>query len=138
MMARWEHFEHGADVGVRGIGDSKAEAFAQAALAMTAAVTDPALVRALEPVELRCKAPVDDLLLLEWLNGLIYEMATRRMLFARFEVRMEDGGLSACAWGEGVDRERHHPAVEVKGATLTEARVARQGDGWLAQTVIDV
>lgn len=29
---RWEHFEHGADIGVRGIGATKAEAFEQAAL----------------------------------------------------------------------------------------------------------
>jgi SHS2 domain-containing protein len=138
MIPRWEHFEHGADVGVRGLGDSKAEAFAQAALAMTAAVTDPALVRPVEPVEVRCTASDDDLLLVDWLNRLIYEMATRRMLFSRFDVRLEDGSLSAHAWGEGIDRERHHPAVEAKGATLTAARVARHGDGWLAQTVIDV
>jgi tRNA nucleotidyltransferase (CCA-adding enzyme) len=138
MMPRWEHFEHGADVGVRGLGDTKSEAFAQAALAMTAAITDPALVHSTEPVEVRCAAPDDDLLLAEWLNALVYEMATRRMLFSRFEVRVDEGRLSARVWGEGVDAERHHPAVEVKGATLTSARVARHGDGWVAQTVIDV
>ena len=29
-MARWEHFSHGADIGVRGNGNSLAEAFEQA------------------------------------------------------------------------------------------------------------
>jgi SHS2 domain-containing protein len=115
-----------------------AEAFAQAALAMTAAVSDPAAVRSLDPIELHCRAPDDELLLLEWLNALIYEMATRRMLFSKFDVRVENGGLSARAWGEAIDPERHHPAVEPKGATLTTLRVARHSDGWLAQTVIDV
>ena len=38
---RWEHFPHGADIGVRGEGDTLAEALAMAALAMTAAITDP-------------------------------------------------------------------------------------------------
>jgi SHS2 domain-containing protein len=135
---RWEHFEHGADIGVRGFGASVAEAFEQAALALTAVITDPASVRPLERVELSCEAPDNELLLAEWLNALIYEMATRHMLFSRFAVRLESDGLAGEAWGEAVDGARHHPAVEVKGATYTQLRVAREGDGWLAQTVVDV
>jgi len=135
---RWEHFEHGADIGVRGFGASVAEAFEQAALALTAVVTDLTSVRPLERVEVHCEAPDNELLLAEWLNALVYEMATRRMLFSRFAVRLESDGLSGEAWGEPVDVARHHPAVEVKGATYTMLRVAREGGGWVAQTVVDV
>jgi SHS2 domain-containing protein len=135
---RWEHFEHGADTGVRGYGASVAEAFEQAALALTAVVADPATVRPLERVALACEAPDNELLLAEWLNALVYEMATRRMLFSRFAVRLESDGLSGEAWGEPVEVARHHPAVEVKGATYTMLRVARDGAGWVAQTVVDV
>jgi SHS2 domain-containing protein len=120
------------------LGATKAEAFEQAAIAMTAAITDPGEVRLLEKVGVSCEAPDDELLLAGWLNALVYEMATRRMLFSKFEVNIEDGKLRADAWGEAVDRDRHHPAVEVKGATLTTLRVARHGEGWLAQTVVDV
>ena len=138
MQAGWEHYEHEADIGVRGFGATKAEAFAQAAAAMTAAVTDLAAVRPLEPVAVRCEGPDDELLLAAWLNALVYEMSTRRMLFSRFDVQVEDGKLEAQAWGEAIDRGRHHPAVEVKGATFTTLRVVRHGEGWVAQTVIDV
>lgn len=138
MQARWENYEHDADVGVRGLGGTKAEAFEQAALAMTAAITDVASVRPLEEVEVSCEAPDDELLLAGWLNALVYEMATRRMLFSRFQVAIQGGRLTGRAWGEAVEAQRHHPAVEAKGATLTTLRVARHGDGWLAQTVIDV
>lgn len=134
----WEHYAHGADIGVRGHGASKEEAFAQAALALTAVVTDPAGVAARECVAIECEAPDDELLFAEWLNGLIYEMATRRMLFARFALRLEDKRLTAEAWGEPVDAARHRPAVEVKGATYTTLRVARDGARWMAQTVVDV
>ncbi|MEW5891370.1 MAG: archease, partial [Pseudomonadota bacterium] len=41
MKRYWEHFRHGADIGVRGIGDTLGEAFAQGALALTAVVTEP-------------------------------------------------------------------------------------------------
>jgi SHS2 domain-containing protein len=138
MRGHWEHFEHGADIGVRGFGASVAEAFEQAALALTAVITDPSAVRPLEHVEVNCEAPDNELLLAEWLNALVYEMATRRMLFSRFTVRLQSDGLSGEAWGEEVDVARHHPAVEVKGATYTQLRVARAGDGWVAQTVVDV
>jgi SHS2 domain-containing protein len=138
MTGRWEHFPHGADIGVRGCGATKAEAFEQAALAMTAVVTDPAQVALRERIGLRCEAPDDELLLAEWLNALIYEMSTRKMLFGRFAVRFDGPALTGEAWGEPVDVARHRPAVEVKGATYTALRVARDGEGWVAQTVVDV
>lgn len=140
-MSRWEHYEHGADIGVRGYGDTKAQAFEQAALALTAVVADLASVAPRERVAIRCEAPDDELLLAEWLNAVVYEMATRRMLFSKFDVRSENAKLLADAWGEPVEPARHHPAVEVKGATYTTLRVARVDEGaggWVAQTVVDV
>lgn len=137
-MSRWEHYEHGADIGVRGYGATRAQAFEQAALAMTAVIADPAAVAPRERVAIRCEAPDDELLFAEWLNALIYEMSARRMLFSRFEVKLDGTRLSGEAWGEPVEPARHHPAVEVKGATYTTLRVAAEGDGWVAQTVVDV
>jgi SHS2 domain-containing protein len=138
MRGHWEHFAHGADIGVRGFGHTKAEAFVQAALALTAVVTDPGEVADRESVDIQCEAPDDELLFAEWLNCLIYEMATRKMLFSRFALRFDGPLLTATAWGEPVDIARHHPAVEIKGATYTALRVAREPSGWVAQTVVDV
>jgi SHS2 domain-containing protein len=135
----WQHFPHSADIGVRGIGPTREAAFEQAALALTAVITDPALVRPRESVSLTCEAPDQELLLVEWLNALVFEMATRRMLFGRYHVRIDDGRLIGEAIGEPLDRERHRPATEVKGATLTALKVARDPAGrWLAQCVVDV
>jgi SHS2 domain-containing protein len=138
VTARWEHFSHEADIGVRGFGSSPAQAFEQGALAMTAVVTDPAAVAAREAVAIECEATDRALLFAEWLNSLIFEMSVRKMLFGRFSVQLDGARLQARAWGEPVDRVRHHPAVEIKGATYTALRVAREGDEWVAQTVIDV
>ena len=135
---RWEHYEHGADIGVRGYGATRAEAFEQAALALTAVLTEPEGVKRSVSVPIECEAPDDELLLAEWLNALVYEMATRRVVFGSFAVRIEGHHLAATAWGEGIDPARHRPTVEVKGATYTTLRVARTGQGWIAQTVVDV
>jgi len=126
-------------MGVRGIGPTKEAAFEHAALAMTAVITDPASVSPLQAVPIACEAPDDELLLVDWLNALVYEMATRKMLFSRFAVRLNGHALHATAWGEPVDVARHQPAVEVKGATYTELSVKYDQQGrWVAQCVVDV
>lgn len=136
---RWEHFPHQADVGIRGIAPSLDQAFAQAAVALTAVVTDPREVKPLETVTLTAADPDPELLFVDFLNTLIFEMARRHMLFSRFHVRIENQHLSADAEGEAVDIPRHQPAVEIKGATYTELAVKQLKDGsWLAQCVLDV
>lgn len=135
----WETFAHDADIGVRGFGRSPAEAFENGALAMTAVICNPATVATRAAVDIRCEEPALDFLFLAWLNQLVYEMATRRMLFGRFQVEIRENRLSGKAWGEEVEPARHQPAVEVKGATLTELRVSHDPHGrWVAQCVVDV
>lgn len=139
ITPHWEHYAHQADIGVRGIGPTVTAAFEQAAVALTAVITDPRRVACREEAAVTCEAPDLDLLLADWLNALIYEMATKRMVFGRFQVRIDQGRLVAVAWGEAVEVERHRPAVEVKGATFTDLAV-RQGTAgeWIAQCVVDV
>jgi SHS2 domain-containing protein len=136
---RAELFPHGADIGVRGVGPTVATAFEQAALALISAITDPARVALRERIEISCEAPDNAFLLLDWLNGLIYEMAVRRLVFGRFAVSIDGRRLHGEAWGEPVDRRRHTPAVEPKGATLTALKVETRADGaWVAQCIVDV
>jgi SHS2 domain-containing protein len=135
----WTHFPHEGDVGICGFGDSAAEAFENAARAMTAVVVPLEALAPREGVAVAVEAPDLEILLVDWLNAVIYEMATRRMLFRDFRVEIAGGSLRGEARGVPVDRERHAPAGELKGATFTELRVAREPDGrWRAQCVIDV
>jgi tRNA nucleotidyltransferase (CCA-adding enzyme) len=139
VQGSWEHFPHQADIGVRGIGSTKEAAFESAAQALTAVITDLESVAPIQSVPIVCEAPDDELLLVDWLNALVYEMATRRMLFSRFDVCVNGHSLQATAWGEPIDVARHQPAVEVKGATYTELSVKRDEEGrWVAQCVVDV
>ena len=135
---RHEHFAHDADIGVRGRGHTLAEAFAHAGMALTAVVTDPATVQETLSVELACESSEPEGLLFDWLNAVVFEMATRDVLFARYEVTLEGGRLRAVAFGEPVEVERHQPAVEVKGATWTGLKVMHQRGSWVAECVVDV
>ena len=134
----WEHFPHDADVGVRGFGATAAEAFEQGAQALTAVVTRTDIEPKIR-VEVSCEAPDLELLFVEWLNAIIYEMAVRGMLFGRFAVRIEGTQLAGTLWGEPVDVARHAPACEPKGATYTALKVAADNTGiWSAACVVDV
>ena len=138
-LAHWEHFGHGADIGVRGTGANMAESFVQAAIALTAVITDPAKVIPKRQVQIECAAADSEALFVEWLNALVYEMAVQRMVFCRFAVYLEGHHLNGSAWGEEIDIARHQPAVEVKGATYTSLFVGQSSDGaWVAQCVVDV
>ncbi len=138
-MGSWEHFSHDADMGVRAEGATPEEVFEQMALGMTALITDPKAIAPGEDVEIACEAPSTDLLLVDWLNALVFEMAVRRMVFGRFSVRLDGTRLRGVASGERVDVSRHQPVVEVKGATYTALRFGRRADGsWESQCVLDV
>lgn len=126
-------------MGVRGFGNTREQAFEQAAIALMSVITEPSAIAPRTAVAIACEAPDDELLLVDWLNAVVYETATRRLLFGRFEVHIQEHRLTATAWGDPIDIARHHPAVEVKGATYTGLRVAREPDGqWVAQCVVDV
>jgi SHS2 domain-containing protein len=135
----WEHFPHGADIGVRGWGTDLNTAFAQAALATTAIVADPLLIKPETSIDIRCEATSLEDLFVEWLNAVIFEMSSRQLVFGSFTVATDDHRLSASARGETLDPERHDPGVEPKGATYTMLSVSRREEGvWVAQCVVDV
>jgi SHS2 domain-containing protein len=139
----WSHFPHGADIGVEGRAPTLEGALEEAARALTAIVIEPGTLSDRDQVEIACEAPDEELLLVDWLNAVIFEMSTRRMAFGRFEVQVGRGGgkltLHAKARGQAVDPERQELDVEPKGATYTALRVRREAGGaWVARCVVDV
>ena len=73
MGPHWEHFHHEADIGVRGYGHNMAEAFEQAALAMTAIITEPGSIRPESMIGLSRFELDPELLFVDWLNAIVYE-----------------------------------------------------------------
>ncbi len=134
----WEHFAHQADIGVRATAEDLSSAFEETALALTAIVTEPKKVEAAESVKIECSGKNEELLLVNWLSSVIYEMDVRKMLFGRFEVKIENLKLSAKMWGEKINQNRHCPAVEPKAVTYNQLSVKNENGKWTIQCVIDV
>ena len=139
MSGHWEHFSHRADIGLRAVADTKAEVFENMASAMAAVISDLGVIEPAQEVTVDCEAPSDEVLLVDWLNTLIYEMATRKLLFSEFEVSLDNHRLHGLARGESIDQQKHEPAVEIKGATYTGLEIRALENGrWRAACVIDV
>ncbi len=141
---KFEHFEHGADVGVRGFGATAGEAFEGAARALFDLLAEGgSAVRSEVEEHFEVEAPGLEELLVAFLNELISIADTRGLVFGDFRVEIRGGGstpfrLAARARGEPFDPARHEFTVQPKGATYTGLRVAQEDSRWVAQCVIDV
>lgn len=139
----WEHFEHGADVGVRGRGNTAARAFEEAAQALFRLLSaDLAAIRPSLEERIVCEAANLEELLVAFLNELLFLFDSRRTVFGRFEIAIEElqdrVRLTGVARGEPFDPNRHEFTVLPKGATFTALEVARRDGEWVAQCVVDV
>jgi SHS2 domain-containing protein len=135
----YETFDHTADLGLRVRGPVLNALFAEAGLALTSClVENPDAVRA--EVSLDVMLPADDLeyLLFDWLKALLYHFEVDKTLFSRFDVKVSEAGLQATAWGEHLDESRHELAHEVKAITYHGLKVVEEGDGWLAEVIVDI
>ncbi|HYA87776.1 MAG TPA: archease [Nitrospirota bacterium] len=138
MTSQYETFAHESDIGIRGYGNTLEEAFENAALAMYSVIVKVDLIQPLERKEVTASAPDGELLLVEWLNALLSLSDVERMVYSRFRVKIEGTALTGTVWGEKLDRTRHEPNVEVKGATYHMLKVYKDGDSYVAQCVVDV
>ncbi|MBW2037705.1 MAG: archease [Deltaproteobacteria bacterium] len=139
-MGRWEHFQHQADIGIRGIGATAEEAFEEAGKALIAVMCDVEKIEPKREVEAECDGDDLEMLFADWINSIIFYISAERMLFSEFEVEIDEGGrhLKGIMRGREIDLNRDEIAVEVKAATYAMLKAAKQGDVWVAQCVVDV
>ncbi len=140
MKPGFETFEHGADIGIRGVGQSLEEAFVNAAKALfSLMVLNLDEVRREKEVHVKAQGESLEELFLDWLNGLLAQAGIENLVLAEFSCQIKPGYvLRGSAWGERIDPERHELGEEVKGATYTLLKVEKTDGLWVAQCVVDV
>ena len=135
----FETFDHTADLGLRVRATTLDALFAEAATAVfSTIVEDLATVRPLTRVDIAVTGTDREYLLFDWLKELLYRFDADHLLFSRFDVKVTDAGLTAAAWGEPADWDRHVPNHEVKAITYHGLKVEPTPDGWLAEVIVDI
>ena len=134
------HFlDHTGDVAARVRATSLGALFADAARALTATLVEAGDLRPAVRRDVSLEAASPDLLLVDWLNELVYWFDVERFLVARTDARVteEDGAwrLDAVSFGEPFDETRHQIRTLIKGVTYHQLAIA-EVDGALETTVV--
>lgn len=145
MQKDFETFEHGADVGIRGYGDTPQRALSNLLKALaTLMVENPEFLKQ-EPTlssPIEVEAEFSDELLVVFVNNVLSLSSLEGMLFYEFKGEVSLNPLLCYVKGEilGIpfDTETYGYGVEVKGATFTLASFSKVDNQYLAQCVVDV
>ncbi len=134
-MGHWEEVDHTADVALHVWGDDLEDLFATAARGMFSLVAVPDVEGEPGTVTIALTALDAELLLVDWLNELLYLAETRSAVFTEFEFEQcQRTQLRAEARGYPVGRTRGY----IKAATYHNLRITDTGHGLEAEIVFDV
>jgi SHS2 domain-containing protein len=138
MNKNFEIIDHTADIGLRAFGADLGEAFTNAARGLFSIITDLTPIREVTCRELKVSAPDREVLLVEWLNELLYYFDTEGLLFKRFEIiSLTNTEIRAKCYGEKVDRSRHEIIRSIKSTTYHMLKV-KKCDGYQVQVLFDI
>ena len=136
---RFEVIEHTADTGFRAWGDTPAELFANAALALESIAVEMGAVSKSVPYPIAASGEDYESLLVNFLNEVLYHLDGDRVVLGSFDVESISPTQVRClAWGDIRDDAEHPPKVVVKGVTYHLLEVKPEGDGWTARVILDI
>lgn len=137
--------DHTADAGVEIDAPSREALFAEAAIALADTLTPVEGVGSTVERVLELEAANDELLLVDFLNEVLFLFETEGLVFARAMVRLEGGGgalspvrLRATLHGEEYDDARHPLRSLIKAVTYHGLRVRREGERFTACVLFDL
>lgn len=141
-MSAYRIADHTADVAVEVEAPTLDGLFAEAAAALRATISSGAEVRPMNRREVALVAPALDLLLVEWLEELLFGLDARGELWGPCEVTVtpaaDAAGLAALCWSEPFAPERHPLDVQVKAITYHGLELAEVEGGWRARVLFDI
>jgi SHS2 domain-containing protein len=133
----FETIDHTADIGIRAFGTDLKEAFVNTAKGMFQLITEDN-VREEIFRDIRVTAPDHEVLLVEWLNELIYYFDAEQLLFNRFEIiSLTPQEIRSRCWGEKVDKSRHELKRGIKSTTYHMLKIEKK-DGCTVEVLFDI
>jgi SHS2 domain-containing protein len=140
---KFEFLEHTADVYIAAHGQTLAEAFENAALAMFEVMTDTEKVRPDVEDSVEVEAEDEYALLYSWLEALLVKFETKNTLYSKFEISSIDETaegfrIKAKVWGEKFNAEKHTQKVGVKAVTYHRMEIIKDIDNVRLEFILDI
>lgn len=136
-LGKENYFDHDADIGIIGRGESLETCFTDAARAMFALMGDLTAIHPLQIITFDFIEDDNEIAFVTWLNLLVAKAQERHLLFCDFRLKREGSLWKATVSGEPWRKDIER-GIEVKGATLTMLSVKKTDHIWQAQCVVDV
>ena len=139
MNKAFEVIDHTADVGIIAYGADIEALFSNAALALFSLITELESIENKFHLDLEVRGEDIDILLIEWLNELIYLFDVKHILFNRFDIEsLTHNELKATCYGEDFSPMKHKIKTGVKAATYHMLKIDKGDDGFRAQVILDI
>jgi protein archease len=139
MAKLYEIFGTTADVGVTSYGGTLPEAFEAQAQGMFDVMAEPSSVQPKEEFAVEADGSDDEVLLVAFLNELLFLFDAKRVLLREFHVTESGGGrLKAAVRGEEIDLTRHVIKTPIKAVTYHMLKVERTPEGFKTTVVYDI
>jgi len=135
----FEVIDHTADIGIIAYGADIKQVFVNAALGLFNLMADPDDFKEDIERELKLSAEDVEILLVEWLNELIYIFDVEHIFFKRFEVaELTSTQIKARCFGEKIKPSQHKLKREIKAATYHMLKIDKEDGGYKVQVIFDI
>jgi SHS2 domain-containing protein len=135
----FEIIDHTADIGIVAYGADIKQVFANAALGLFNLMADLDNLKEDVKREIELSAEDVEVLLVEWLNELIYISEVEHIIFKRFEINeLRNTQLKATCFGEKIKPGQHRLKREIKAATYHMLRLNKEDGSYKVQIIFDI
>jgi SHS2 domain-containing protein len=114
---KYELLEHTADIFIKAYGKTVEEIFENSAFALFDQIADLSRVSPVGEERVELRGENRELLLVDYLNELLYMHDAFNELYCEFDVSLNDDMLSSSVRGEKIDRGKHVLKTNVKAVT---------------------
>jgi SHS2 domain-containing protein len=135
----FEIIDHTADIGIIAYGADMKQVFANAALGLFNLMADLDEFKEDIRRELQISAEDVEVLLVAWLNELIYIFDVEHVIFKRFEINeLTSTQIKARCFGEKIKPRQHKLKREIKAATYHMLKINKEEGGYKVQVIFDI
>ena len=135
----FEVINHTADIGIVVYGADIKQLFANAAFGLFSLMADLDNLKEDTKRQIELSAEDVEVLLVEWLNELIYISEVEHITFKRFEINeLSNNQLRATCFGEEIKPGQHRLKREIKAATYHMLRLNKEDGNYKVQIIFDI
>ena len=143
MTGQYKFIDHPADTGIEVWADTCPELFEFAAKGMMATgIMKPELIRDMERREIKVVGEDLKELMVNFLSEFLYFIDSESLVFSKIKLLElnKNGGYSitANAWGEKFDIERHGSVTDIKAITYHQMEIGEEEGRWHARIIFDI